>query len=150
YLLDFKRALSDAIKNSTRKLSEANYLGLISAGERDLADRRYCMKFEAGESARNKFEQTYYKYIMHVFDNYIAHELVYNRERFNHQEFNMRQFPKRHNKPLDLKPAKTPPSLVKKFTIRVKIENKWIDFFNEDNNFQRLRKILIDKKISGI
>ena len=150
YLLGFKRALSDAIKNSTHNLSEANYLALISGVERDFADRKYCMEFEKGQSARFEFEKTYCKYIRLVFDNDIAREHAYNREVFNHQEFNMRQFPQRHNKPLDLKPAKTPPSLVKKFTIRVKIENKWIDFFNEDNNFQRLRKILIDKKISGI
>ena len=150
YLLGTKRSLSESIKGADHNLSQNNFTSLLSGIERNFTDEKYCIEIKKGENIRFEFEETICKCIRLVFDNDIAREYVYNREVFNHDEYTMRQFPQRHNIAKDLKPAALAPSLVKEFIIRIKCGNKWIEHYNEEKNYQRLRKISVERKISGI
>ncbi len=143
YLLQTKRKISQVIQKATHTLSKEQYALLTNGIERDLGSKdTKSATFEVGEKIEFCFDEKYVKEVRLVFDSDLVRECQ--------KTPNMKQYPNRFSVTKDSENAIVPPTLVKSFALEVCKKGKWEKIFAEENNYQRLRKVLIAEEISGV
>lgn len=144
YLLNTPRSVSRAVKSAKTNLSESDFEKLTSGIERNLDGRDNAVSFGKEEKCILEFDAIFCSEIRIVFDNDIARTCYGDEITF------ARMYPNKCHTTKSSKPVYISEKLVKSYSIRIKINGKWMNFYKNKNNHQRLVKVPVQREIEGI
>ncbi len=142
YLLNTKRICSNLITTAKSNVTDENKAILFNGIERALCESDSPAEFAKGQSVQFEFDNAFVKRLRIVFDSDLPRDCQ--------TDFQVKQYPNRFHIAKDVENAIVPPSLVKAFTVEIKVGNEWKTLTEEQNNWQRVRRFDVDKEISGI
>ena len=130
---------------SNHNLSAENFAGITCGIERKLEENRdFCAEFDLGEEITFEFEPALVERLRLVFDNDIA------RESYPPAMFNEKMYPNRCHVRKNRSKVFIPKTLVKSYTVKVKVGEEWKELYSTEENRHRLNYVEIGREISGI